>query len=246
MTPRAAIRIALPLGLIATSTLVVGTLAFFAGPATAEILSKSGEFAKTTVEYKVLLPPAYDASKSYPVVLVFTGGAQGIQAAENTLKVDWQAEAEARGYVVISPAAPDGELFFQEGDRVFPAFLDMIRKDFKVAGKIHIAGHSNGGLSAFHIAAKYPQYFSTVTGYPGLYQDSPEADYPAALKGLCLYMHAGDMDPEWRGAMAQEAKAMTAEGFRIKMTVELDSTHRLNAPKLGLSKRLFDEIESCK
>jgi poly(3-hydroxybutyrate) depolymerase len=227
-------------------TLAVLSLALAASSARAEILSKSGQFAGTTVEYRVLLPPGYDAAKPHPLVLVFTGGGQSIQAAENTLKVDWQEEAEKRGYVVISPGAPDGALFFEEGDKVFPAFLDMIRKDYKVAGKIHIAGHSNGGLSAFHIAAKYPQYFSTVTGYPGLYQDNPEADYPAALKGLCLYMHAGDMDPEWRNAMAQEAKAMSGEGFRIKMTVEPDSTHRLNAPKLGLSKRLFDEIESCR
>jgi poly(3-hydroxybutyrate) depolymerase len=246
MTPRAAMRIALPVGLAATATVLVGTLAFFVGPATAEILSKSGEFARTTVEYKVLLPPGYDAAKSYPVVLVFTGGAQGIQAAEGTIRADWQAEAEQRGYVVISPGAPDGELFFQEGDRVFPAFLEMIRKDYKPTGKIHIAGHSNGGLSAFHIAAKYPQYFSTVTGYPGLYQDNPEADYPAALRGLCLFMHAGDMDPEWRGAMEREAKAMSAEGFRVQFTVWPNSTHRLKAAELGLSKRLFDEIESCR
>ncbi len=245
-TPSPAIRLALSLGLVATAALIVGTLAFFAGPATAAILSKSGQFASTTVEYKVLLPPGYDASKPHPVVLVFTGGAQGIDAAENTLKADWQAEAELRGYVVISPAAPDGELFFQEGDKVFPAFLDMIRKDYKVAGKIHIAGHSNGGLSAFHIAAKYPQYFSTVTGYPGLYQDNPEAEYPVALKGLCLFMHAGDMDPEWRNAMTQEAKAMSAEGYRVQLTVWPNSTHRLKAAQLGLSKRLFDEIESCR
>jgi poly(3-hydroxybutyrate) depolymerase len=228
------------------AALAVLGLALAAGPVRAEILSKSGEFARTTVEYRVLLPPGFDASKPHPVALVFTGGAQGIQAAESTLKADWQGEAEKRGYVVISPAAPDGELFFEEGDRVFPAFLEMVRKDYKVAGKIHIAGHSNGGLSAFHIAAKYPQYFSTVTGYPGLYQDNPEADYPAALKGLCLYMHAGDMDPSWRDAMAAEAKAMSSEGFRIKFTVEPNSTHRLKAAELGLSKRLFDEIESCK
>lgn len=220
-------------------------LALVAGSARAEILSKSDRFAGTAVDYKVLLPPGYDAAKAYPVVLVFTGGAQGLEAAETTLEVDWQGEAEKRGYVVISPAAPDGQLFFQEGDKVFPAFLDMIRGTWKVQGKIHIAGHSNGGLSAFHIAAKYPAYFSTVTGYPGLYQDNPEADYPAGLKGMCLYMHAGDLDPEWRDAMASEAKQMSAEGFRIKFTVEPNQTHRLKAPEIGLSKRLFDEIESC-
>ena len=246
MTPRDAVAAVLAAGTLGVGTMTTATLAFVAGPATAEILSKSGGFAGTEVEYKVLLPPDYDPAKPHPVVLVFTGGAQGIQAAENTLKADWQDEAEKRGYVVISPAAPDGELFFQEGDRVFPAFLDMIRKDYKVAGKIHIAGHSNGGLSAFHIAAKYPQYFSTVTGYPGLYQDNPEADYPPALKGLCLYMHAGDRDPDWRNAMQAQAKAMSAAGFRIKFTVEPNSTHRLNAPALGLSERLFDEIESCR
>ena len=61
---------------VATAALLVGTLAFFAGPATAEILSKSGEFASTTVEYKVLLPPGYDASKPHPVVPVLTGGVE--------------------------------------------------------------------------------------------------------------------------------------------------------------------------
>jgi poly(3-hydroxybutyrate) depolymerase len=222
------------------------TLALAAGSARAEILSKSDRIAGTTVEYRVLLPPGYDPSKAYPLVLVFTGGGQSIQGAENTLKTDWQGEAEKRGYIVVSPAAPDGQLFFQDGDKVFPAFLDMIRKTWKVRGKIHIAGHSNGGLSAFHIAAKYPAYFSTVTGYPGLYQDNPEADYPAALKSMCLYMHAGDLDPEWRTAMAREAEQMSAEGYRIKFTVEPNQTHRLKAPEIGLSKRLFDEIESCR
>jgi poly(3-hydroxybutyrate) depolymerase len=221
-------------------------VALASGSARAEILSRSDRVAGTTVEYRVLLPPGYDAAKAYPLVLVFTGGGQAIEAAENTLRTDWQGEAEKRGYIVVSPAAPDGQLYFQDGDKVFPAFLDLIRKTWKVQGKIHIAGHSNGGLSAFHIAAKYSSYFSTVTGYPGLYQDNPEADYPAALKGLCLYMHAGELDDEWRTAMASEAQQMSAEGFRIKFTVEPNQTHRIKAAEVGLSKRLFDEIESCR
>ena len=215
------------------------------GTARAEMLSKTGEFARTTVEYRVLLPPGYDASTPHPVVLVFTGGAQGIQAAENTLKADWQAEAEKRGYVVISPAAPDGELFFQEGDRVFPAFLDMIRKDYKVAGKIHVAGHSNGGLSAYHIAVKYPAWFSTVTGYPGLLDPEQMKDAPA-LKPMCLFMHAGDMDVGWPEAMGGESDALKKMGYRITFVMEKGQGHRLKAKELDLPRRLFDEIESCK
>lgn len=221
-------------------------LSLAAGPGRAEILGKSGRFAGATVDYKVLLPPGYDPAKAYPMVLVFTGGGQSLQGAQNTLEVDWKAEAEKRGYIVVSPAAPGGELFFQNGDRVFPAFLDTIREDYRVAGKIHIAGHSNGGLSAFHIAALYPAYFSTVTGYPGLYEDNPEAEFPAALKSMCLYMHVGDMDPDWRMAMEAEAHDIGGQGYRIKLTVEKNQTHRLKAPELNLSKRLFDEIESCR
>lgn len=221
-------------------------LALVAGSARAEILSKSDRFAGTAVDYKVLLPPGYDAAKAYPVVLVFTGGAQGLEAAETTLEVDWQGEAEKRGYVVISPAAPDGQLFFQEGDKVFPAFLDMIRGTWKVQGKIHIAGHSNGGLSAFHIAAKYPAYFSTISAYPGLWQDNPEAAFPSSLRGMCMFMHVGDMDPEWRAAMEAQARDASADGYRMKITVEKNQTHRLKAAEIDLSRRLFDEIESCR
>ena len=221
-------------------------LSLACGAAHAEMLSKSGRFAGTQVDYKVLLPPGYNPAKAYPVVLVFTGGGQAIQAAENTIATDWKPEADKRGYIVISPAAPGGELFFQDGDKVFPAFLDMIAKDYKVAGKLHIAGHSNGGLSAFHIAAKYPAYFSTVTGYPGLWQDNPEAEFPAGLKSMCLYMHVGDMDADWRRALEQQVREISGIGYRIKITVEENQTHRLKAAELNLPKRLFDEIESCK
>jgi poly(3-hydroxybutyrate) depolymerase len=226
--------------------LVLLALALAAGPARAEILSKDGRFAGTTVDYKVLLPPGYEAAKAYPLVLVFTGGAQGLEAAENTLKTDWQGEAEKRGYIVVSPAAPDGQLFFQDGDKVFPAFLDMIRKTWKVSGKIHIAGHSNGGLSAFHVAAKYPAYFSTISAYPGLWQDNPEAAFPSSLRGMCMFMHVGDRDPDWRTAMEAQARDALAEGYRIKVTVEKNQTHRLKAAEIDLSRRLFDEIESCR
>ena len=111
----------------------------------------------------MVLPNGYDPTRTYPVVLVFTGGPQQLRMAEGTLNTDWRQEAERRGYVVISPGTPDGSLFFEGADRVFPSFLDQILKDYHVrGGKLHVAGHSNGGLSAFHVAARYPQYFVTL------------------------------------------------------------------------------------
>ncbi len=215
-------------------------------PASAEILDRTGTFAGTQVAYKVLTPPGYDPAHAYPTVLVFTGGGQDLRGAENTLKQDWQGEAEKRGYIVISPAAPMGDLFFEAGDRVFPAFLDAIRRDYHVAGKLHVAGHSNGGLSAYHVASKYPAYFSTVTGYPGLL-DEGEMSRAPALKPLCLYMHVGERDElGWTEPVRQEANALKQQGYRIQFTLEKGQGHRLHAKEIDLSRRLFDEIESCR
>ncbi len=218
-------------------------LALCVRPAPAELLDKTGTFAGLRVTYKVVLPNGYDPSKTYPLVLVFTGGPQTLQIATSTVEADWRAEAERRGYIVVAPAAPNGELFFEGGDRIFPSFLDQMLRDYRV-GKVYVAGHSNGGLSAFHIAAKYPKYFSVVIGYPGLL-DGPDAALANGLKDKCLFMHVGDRDDGWRGGMQDEARDLAARGFKIKISVEKNQVHRLKAQEIDLSRRLFDEIESC-
>lgn len=216
-------------------------------PAGAGIVEKTGTFGGLKLTYDVLLPPHYDPARSYPVVLVFAGGPQLLRMAKSTIETDWRAEAEKRGYIVISPGTPDGSLFFQNADRVFPGFLDAIRKQYKVAGgKLHIAGHSNGGISAFHVAVEYPRYFSTVTGYPGLLNDSADGERVDGLRGMCLFMHVGDQDKGWMPAMREQAESLKRDGYRIKITIEKGQGHRLHADEINLSPRLFDEIESCK
>ena len=230
-------------------TTVAIALLSCAAHASAEMVERSGSFAGLPVTYKVLLPAGYDPARTYPTVLVFTGGAQQLRGAENTINADWRAEAEKRGYLVISPGSPDGSLFFHEREaaRIFPEFLDMIVRDYKVPrGKLHIAGHSNGGLTAYYVAAKYPEYFATVIGYPGLLNDRANASRIPALKPLCLFMHLGDQDSEWMAAMQQQADGLRQMGYKIKYTVERNQAHRLRAQEINLSARLFDEIESCK
>jgi len=214
--------------------------------ACAELVEKTGRFGGLEVTYKVVLPPGYDASRTYPVILVFTGGSQQLRGAEGTLNADWREQAERRGYVVVSPATPNGSLFFEGADRIFPDFLEAIIRDYHArGGTLHIAGHSNGGLSAFHVAAKYPRYFTTVTGYPGLLDGQADPNRIEALAPLCLFMHVGDQDGGWRSAMQRQSEALRARGFRIRYTVEPQQQHRLRASEINLSPRLFDEIESC-
>jgi len=216
-----------------------------ASTASAELLEKTGTFAGLKVTYKVVLPDGFDPARTYPLVLVFTGGPQTLQIATGTIENDWRKEAERRGYIVIAPASPNGELFFEGADPIFPAFLDQLLRDYHVKGGVmHVAGHSNGGLSTFHVAARYPKYFSTVTGYPGLL-DGADVARADVLKDKCLFMHVGDQDPGWMSPMQEQAKDLSKRGFKIRIAVEKNQVHRLKAQEIDLSRRLFDEIESC-
>jgi poly(3-hydroxybutyrate) depolymerase len=214
--------------------------------ARAEMIERTGVFAGLKVTYKVVLPSGYDPAKTYSAILVFTGGSQTLQGATSTLEADWRQEAERRGYIVISPGTPNGQLFFEGAARIFPEFLDAILKDYKVKDRqLIVAGHSNGGLSAFHVAALHPTYFSTVIGYPGL-RDRRDVARSAVLKPMCLFMHVGDMDAGWLSAMEDDAADLARQGFRIRITVEKNQIHRLRAKEIDLSNRLFEEIESCR
>ena len=126
-------------------------------PLQADVIEKMAKVGGTTVHYKTVLPNGYDAAKAYPAILAFGGGPQDMNTVNGVLTRNLRAEAEKRGYIVIAPAAPDDELFFEEGARIFPEFLKMILADYKIQdGKFHIAGPSNGGIASFHVAAANP------------------------------------------------------------------------------------------
>jgi dipeptidyl aminopeptidase/acylaminoacyl peptidase len=212
--------------------------------ATAQTIEKSGGFGGMTVHYKVVLPPAYDPAKSYPTILTFPGGPQTMQVVDSRLDANWRGEAEKRGYIVISPAAPDKGLFFEGGAAAFPAFIEQILRDYHVqGGKMAITGASNGGLSAFHIAARYPKYFTTVIGYPGMLWDSAPANMEA-LKPLCVYMHVGGEDTGWRDDMRAQADQLKKHGVAVHFAVEPNEGHMIRALSGAGATRLYDEIEN--
>src|SRR5499427_3089195 len=145
-------------------------------PLSAKVFDKSAEIAGITVYYKVALPKTYDPAKSYPAVLAFPPGAQTMDMVLTTLQQNWLPEFDKRGFIVVIPAAPLGRSFVGQGEKIFPGFIEKLLSDYKIRdNRLHIAGMSNGGRSAFHIAAKYPQYFRSVIGFPGYLPDpSPE------------------------------------------------------------------------
>lgn len=215
-------------------------------PASANVLTKNDVVSGIKLQYKVVLPNNYDPAKAYPTVIAFPGGEQSMDTVNGTLERNWKEQAEKRGYIVVIPAAPGGRLFFEGGEKVFPEFFNKILADYNVLDKkFHIAGVSNGGISAFHIAAMYPQYFWSVTGLPGfLPQASPQR--VKALASLCIDMYAGELDPDWAQQEAAQAQGFRSAGMKVEIAVEKGQGHVMETLSGDGAARLFDQFERAR
>jgi poly(3-hydroxybutyrate) depolymerase len=226
---------------------VVAAAMLAALPVQAELLEKTKKVGGTTVRYKVVLPNGYDPAKAHPAILALGGGPQTMNTVDGVLDRNFRAEAEKRGYIVVAPAAPDDQLFFEDGARIFPEFLKMIQADYKIQdNKFHIAGPSNGGIAAFHVAAANPQYFLSVTAFPGYMWEPSQAKLQAISK-MCVFMYVGENDQYmWHAEMQKEAEWLRSKGTVARYTVEKGQPHRLDTLAGSNAGRLFDGFEETK
>jgi S-formylglutathione hydrolase FrmB len=229
-------------GVTVVSSLLLGGVA-----AKAAVLEQTKKVAGFSVDYKVVLPDGYDPAKAYPAIIAFGGGPQTMNTVDAILSRNLRAEAEKRGYIVVALAAPRGELYFEGGARIFPEFLKMILADYKIqGGKFHIAGVSNGGISALYIAAANPQYFLSVTAFPGFLWEATPAKLQAISK-MCVFMYVGENDEyRWHDEMKGEVEYLRAKGAVARYTVEKGQPHRIETLAGAQAGRLFDGFEETK
>ena len=222
-------------------------LALGALDASASVVERSMHVANTDVRYKLVLPDGYDAAKAYPGIIVLGGGPQTMEVVDRTIERNFRAEAERRGYIVIAPAAPGGELFFEGGERIFPEFLKTALTYYKIAdGKFHVAGPSNGGIAALHVAAANPDYFLSVTAFPG-YMWEPSNKKLLAIAKMCVYFYVGENDEyRWHDEMKREAEFLSSRGAVAKYSVEKGQPHRIETLAGANASRLFDGFEAVK
>jgi hypothetical protein len=116
------------------ASLALGISVLACAPVRAEVVAKTKNIGGITVHYKVVLPTNYDSGRAYPGVLAFGGGPQTMDVVDNVIARNFRDEAEKRGYIVVIPAAPNDQLFFEGGERIFPEFLKQILADYKIQG----------------------------------------------------------------------------------------------------------------
>lgn len=228
--------------LLASAVLILLTTA----PLPAKVLDKTAEIAGMNVNYKVALPNDYDPQKTYPAVLAFPPGSQDMQMVLSTLMQNWLPEQSKRGYIVVIPAAPNGQEFVGDGAKIFPQFIENILHEYKIRdNKLHAAGMSNGGRSAFHIAAMYPQYFLSVTGFPG-YLPDPTPQRVAALANMCIFMHVGEADTDWLMPMQKQLTLFRSNGYHVRLSVEKNEGHVMRSLSGSGSARLYEQIDDAR
>ncbi len=199
---------------------------------------------QTELAYAVAHPDGFDPKTAYPVLLALPPGGQDRAMVSAGLDAYWESEGTRRGFVVVSPAAPPGELFMRDGRRHIAPFLDHIRSTYRVAGgKLHLAGISNGGLSAFAAAIDHPDAFQTITVVPGFPPSGDDFGELGRLNGLKINMVVGENDGGWTDRMAATQAELERLGIDSTYRIIAGEGHFIRSLMGNRSAELFDQIE---
>ena len=121
--------------------------------------------------YYVHLPPHYDRSASVPLVILLHGGEQSPMNFSE--RCDTNDKADEEGFIAVYPTA----LGFKDETRTWNMgfgfrlayflniddvgfinkLIDTLQQKYNIdSDKIYVAGYSNGGMLAYHLACELP------------------------------------------------------------------------------------------
>jgi predicted esterase len=171
------------------------------------------------LRYALSVPDDFEPSGTYPVLLAFPPGPQTESMVEAGFNRYWGNQASARGWIVVSPVAPDGQLFFRGGETLIPALLDQIASEFQIeGGRFHVAGSSNGGLSAFRVALEHPTRVQSLIVLPGGPPTEADVGILGRLEGIPVRMFAGARDTTWVQLMRDTEERLKALKIAVETT----------------------------
>ena len=90
--------------------------------------------------------------------------------------------------------------------------------------KFHLAGISNGGISAFRLAVNQPEKFHSILAVPGF----PRGDDFQKLDNLAdipIAMFVGERDASWRQAMIETAEELSRLNIPANLEIVTGEGH---------------------
>jgi pimeloyl-ACP methyl ester carboxylesterase len=252
--PRTLVGLLLSLGLVATacSSSETGTVENDAStrPSTAAPVLAPGEVTSgsvvvdgVTIDYVVSAPDGFDSGDEAPLLLAFPPGGQGLDLVRSLVEGTYGPEAQRLGWVVVSPASPNGELYFQGSELLMPGFLDWVETWVTPEGGApHVAGPSNGGISTFRYAALNPDRILSLTTFPGFPRSEADQAALSQLVSIPTRFYVGGADTAWIGPATEAANTLTTLGADVELTIFEGEGHIISSTRDGTL--IFEQLET--
>lgn len=208
-----------------------------------QVSGGSVEIDGVSIDYVISTPPGFTTGDEAPLLLAFPAGGQDLDLTRSLVEGTYAPEAQRLGWVVVSPAAPSGELFFQGSERLVPGLLDWVETWVTPEGGApHVAGISNGGISTFRYAAQNPDRVLSLSAFPGFPRSEDDQAALAQLVDVPIRLYVGGTDTNWISPAEQAAGTFEALGGDVELTIFDGEGHIINATRDGVI--IFEELES--
>jgi predicted peptidase len=168
--------------------------------------------------YKVYVPPGFDRSRPWPVILFLHGageaGTDGVQQTEVGLGAVLRTNPERFPVIAVFPQAPRGQVWLGDQARVATTALDQTMAEFRGdPDRIYLAGLSLGGYGSWVLAFENPERYAAIVSVaggivppertrarltqlpPALNSADPYAATAARVKGIPAWLFHGADDP---------------------------------------------------
>ena len=205
----------------------------------------SVEIGDTTIEYVTVVPEGFEIGDTAPLMLAFPPGGQDYSLTQAIVQGTYQLQALERGWVVVSPAAPGGTLFFRGAERHVPGFVDWIEGWVTPEGGApHVVGVSNGGLSAFRYAGNNPERVASIVAFPGFPGARRDVEALGDLTDIPIRMFVGANDTPWVASMEEAAAQLQELDGDVKLQIFPDEGHIIGALSDGT--QIFDTLDELR
>ena len=176
----------------------------------------------------VIYPPHFDASKTYPSILITLGGPQGSISQDWSYRWCYRMMAE-QGYVVVLPNRRGTTAFGQEWkEQISGDYIGLNMQDYLAAaralkkepyvGKMAACGASYGGYSVYYLAGIHKDVFDCFIAHAGIFNEEQ------------MYYTTEELwFPEWDNAGGYPSKDVVGE----KASAQAAATYTTEGPGIG-------------
>jgi predicted esterase len=194
------------------------------------------------LEYLLTLPEPFDPKQEYPALLALPPGPQDEAMVEIADRAYW-SHGRIRGWIVVSPIAPGGKLFFDGSERLIPSLLGELLENYPIeAGRFHVGGISNGGIAAFRVSENNPELFCSLLVLPGLPGNENDFTRLDRIRHLPVDMMVGEHDERWVARMRETEARLRELEAQVSLRVLPGVGHMIS--RSVSASFLFDRLEA--